>query len=115
MVRVQFVPERGDIVWINFSPRRGHEQKGKRPAFVLTVKNYNERSGLAIVCPVTSIKKGYPFEVEFMSRKIKGVILVDQMTSVDWAERRARFADRANADVIMEAQEKAAVLIGGIL
>lgn len=110
-MRAQYIPDRGDIVWVNFSPRRGHEQKGKRPAFVLTVRHYNERSGLAMICPVTSRRKGYPFEIEFEIAGIGGVILVDQIISIDWIERKVKFAGRVTPSVVTEVQEKATVLI----
>ena len=111
MVRTFYIPNRGDIVWLNFSPSRGHEQKGKRPALILSLKDYNERSGLAIVCPITSKKKGYPFEVEFSARRINGIILADQLVSIDWKERAATLVDRVPAEVITEVQEKASLLI----
>ena len=63
MVKKYYVPERGDLVWVDFSPQRGHEQGGERPAVVISQRIYNERSGLTLVCPVTSKDKGYPFEV----------------------------------------------------
>jgi mRNA interferase MazF len=71
-----YVPDRGDIVWLNFNPRVGHEQSGKRPALVISPKEYNEKVGLALFCPITSKEKGYPFEIKIdIKNKIKGVIL----------------------------------------
>ena len=113
MVKPRFVPDRGDIIWVNFSSSVGREQRGQRPALVLSVKKYNERSGLAIICPVTSKKKGYPLEIEFRAGDIHGVILVDHIISIDWRARRVKIAARASSSVIGEAQEKVALLISG--
>jgi len=76
---------RGDVVWLEFDSR-GHEQKGRRPAVVLSPAEYNTKSGLMLVCPMTTKKKGYPFEVSAG----KGVVLVDQIRSVDWRARKAK-------------------------
>lgn len=82
-----YTPDRGDIVWLNFDPAKGHEQKGKRPALVVSPKSYNKKSGLALVCPVTSQIKGYPFEITVENKYVSGAILVDQVRCVDWLER----------------------------
>ena len=85
-----YVPRRGDAVWIDFNPQAGHEQAGRRPAVVLSPRAYNEKTGLAILCPVTSRVKGYPFEVEIPAGlELTGVILADQLKSVDWRARSA--------------------------
>ena len=85
-----YVPVRGDIVWINFNPQSGHEQKGRRPALVLSPEEYNKKVGLAIFCPVTNQVKGYPFEVLIPEEmKVLGVILADQVKSLDWKTRNA--------------------------
>jgi mRNA interferase MazF len=94
-------PDRGDIVWLDFSPHTGHEQSGRRPAVVLSPVRYNAKVGLALVCPITSQAKGYPFEVSLPERtKVVGVILADQVRSVDWRARRAKRAGRLSADVM---------------
>ena len=83
-----YVPVRGDIVWINFNPQSGHEQKGRRPALVLSPEEYNKKVGLAIFCPITNQVKGYPFEVLIPEKmKVLGVILADQVKSLDWKTR----------------------------
>ncbi len=88
-------PRRGDVVWIDMSPQAGHEQAGRRPAVVLSPDGYNDKTGLALVCPVTSRAKGYPFEVQLpKGMVVSGVVLVDQLRSVDWHARRA---DRAGS------------------
>ena len=85
------VPERGDVVWLNFDPRRGREQAGRRPALVLSPRAYNDKVGLAIVCPITSQKKGYPFEVDIPDgHGVTGVILADQVKSLDWRKRNGQ-------------------------
>lgn len=111
MVKKAYVPRRGDIVWLNFTPQSGHEQKGKRPAMVLSPEPYNEKVGLGIYCPVTTKKKGYPFEVELKGRKIQGVVLSDQVKSLDWKNRDAKFVERANESVIEEVLGKVQTLL----
>jgi mRNA interferase MazF len=87
-----YVPERGDAVWLIFDPQAGHEQAGRRPAIVLSPKAYNEKSGLFIVCPITNRVKGYPFEVALpVDFSVRGVILSDQIKSLDWRARDAEF------------------------
>lgn len=84
------VPERGDVVWLEFNPQAGSEQAGHRPALVISPKSYNRRVGLALVCPITSRVKGYPFEVELpRGLEAEGAILCDQIKSLDWRVRRA--------------------------
>jgi len=111
MVKV-FIPDRGDIVWINMQPRAGHEQSGRRPAAVLSPKSYNGKVGLALLCPITSQIKGYPFEVMIPSElKVKGVILSDQVKSLDWKIRKAEFCDKLPEDVILEITKKLETLL----
>lgn len=86
----QGVPERGDIVWINFSPQAGHEQRGRRPAMILSPAIYNGKTGLALCCPITNQIKGYPFEVPLPDGlEVTGVILADQAKNLDWKVRDA--------------------------
>jgi len=86
----EYVPDRGDLVWITFDPQAGHEQAGRRPAVVLSPGAYNGRAGLALLCPVTSRVKGYPFEVVIpKGLPVTGVVLADQVKSLDWRARRA--------------------------
>jgi mRNA interferase MazF len=88
----RYVPARGDVVWITFNPQAGHEQAGRRPALVLSPSSYNGKVGLAILSPVTSQVKGYPFEVSIPAgSKLTGVVLADQVKSLDWRFRRAEF------------------------
>lgn len=82
------IPERGDVIWITLDPQTGHEQRGRRPALVLSPADYNGRVGLALLCPITSKMKGYPFEVPLPDGlPISGVVLADQVKSLDWMER----------------------------
>jgi mRNA interferase MazF len=84
------VPERGDIVWLEFNPQAGSEPAGHRPGLVISPKSYNRKVGLALVCPITSRVKGYPFEVELPPGfETQGAILCDQIKSLDWRARRA--------------------------
>ena len=92
-----YVPKRGDFVWLNFNPQAGDEQAGRRSALVLSRSSYNRSSGLAIVCPITRIAKGYPFEVPLPERgSVTGVVLADHPRSVDWQARRADPAGQAD-------------------
>jgi mRNA interferase MazF len=96
-----YVPDRGDLVWLEFTPQAGSEQRGRRPALVLSPKSYNGKVGLALFCPLTSKVKGYPFEVELPDGyAVSGVILSDQVKSLDWRSRKARLIDRVSPDVI---------------
>jgi mRNA interferase MazF len=97
---VVYVPDRGDLVWLQFNPQSGHEQAGRRPALTLSQKAYNQKVGLAIFCPVTSQEKGYPFEVKIKKEVIQGVILADQVKSLDWKKREATFITKVPLSVI---------------
>jgi mRNA interferase MazF len=79
-----YIPDRGDIVWLNFSPKQRHEQAGMRPAIILSPKSYNQNSKLMLVCPITSKVKHYSFEVRIKANKIDGVVLADQVKNLDW-------------------------------
>jgi mRNA interferase MazF len=95
VTKIKYIPRYGDLVWLNFEPQAGREQRGRRPAVVVSSTAYNEVVGLAIFCPVTSKIKGYPFEVPLPeSNKISGVILSDQVKSLDWHERNAEFIEK---------------------
>ena len=90
-----YVPERGDIVWIGLNPQAGHEQARRRPAVVVSPKSYNWKVGLGLFCPITSQVKGYPFEVTVpQGLPVGGVVLADQVKSLDWRARKAKFAGR---------------------
>jgi len=105
VTKLQFVPDRCDIVWLDFNPVRGHEQGGRRPALVLSTREYNVVSKLAIVCPATSRIKGYPFEIQFKTKNISGIILADHIRNIDWTERNADKIGTVSEAVMTEVQE----------
>jgi len=113
-VKVPYVPERGDIVWLDFDPQAGHEQAGKRPAIVLSDSAYNARIGLCIACPITSKKKGYPFEVDIQGKRISGVVLSDQVKSLDWQQRNIGFVEKASQSAIDTVVDNIQLLIVSI-
>jgi mRNA interferase MazF len=98
---VSYVPSRGDLVWIEFDPQAGHQQAGRRPAIVLSPKEYNERVGLMLCCPITSRIKGYPFEVLLPEGLgITGAVLCDQVRNFDWHARRTSYIQSAPNEVV---------------
>lgn len=105
MVKTRYIPDRGDVVWIDFDPQKGHEQANRRPAVVLSSQSYNERSSLLLACPITSKIKGYPFEVKIGDRKITGAILTNQIRSFDWRVRRAKIIQRIQPKLLIEIRE----------
>ena len=106
------MPQRGDIVWLQFDPQAGHEQAGLRPALVVSPAAYNGKVGLALLCPITSHVKGYPFEVALPTRaKTTGVILADQVKSLDWRARSARRIATVSPTVLQEVLNKIGVLL----
>lgn len=110
---MSYVPERGDLVWVSFNPQVGHEQAGRRPALVLSPSTYNDKVGLAIVCPITNQRKGYTFEVVIPTGfGIKGVILSDQIRSIDWRGRQAEFAGKLSGEALKEVLRKLNTLLG---
>ena len=107
-----YVPQRGDIVWINFSPQAGHEQMGKRPALVISPLIYNKKVGLAVFCPITNQIKGYPFEVVIPEgNKIRGVVLADQVKSLDYSSRKAEFISKLPSVAVEEVLNKLMTLV----
>jgi mRNA interferase MazF len=108
----RYVPARGDAVWITFNPQAGHEQAGRRPALVVSPASYNGKVGLAVLCPITSQVKGYPFEVTIPSGlKVGGVVLSDQVKSLDWRMRRAEFICKVPRQTISEVIDKVGALL----
>ncbi|HJY80640.1 MAG TPA: endoribonuclease MazF [Candidatus Binatia bacterium] len=108
----RYVPNRGDAVWVSFDPRAGHEQVGRRPAVVLSPEAYNGKVGLAILCPITSQVKGYPFEVMIPpDYQVGGVVLADQAKSLDWRVRKAEFICALPKAVILEVLDKLGTLL----
>ena len=109
---MSYIPERGDAVWLDFNPQTGHEQAGRRPAVVISPANYNKKVGLALFCPITNQTKGYPFEVAIpKNKKITGVILSDQLKSLDWRARNVAFTGKLPDSLIEEVLKKLKMLL----
>ena len=107
-----YIPQRGDVVWINMHPQAGHEQTGRRPAVVLSPRSYNDKVGLALFCPITNQIKGYPFEVIIPEGfKVNGTILSDQVKSLDWKVRHAEFFDKIPESITLEILKKLTTLL----
>lgn len=106
-----FVPDGGDIVWLQFDPQAGHEQAGHRPALVLSPAAYNGKTGLMLCCPMTTQIKGYPFEVR-IAGDTDSAVLADQVKSLDWRARRAKLKSRISAAELAEVRAKVMALVG---
>jgi mRNA interferase MazF len=106
-----YVPDAGDIIWLDFDPQAGREQGRRRPAIVLTDLAYNRVSGLAVVCPLTSRRKPYPFALPALVDKVEGAVLVDHLKSVDWKERDATFHSKADPALLNRVRSYIAVLL----
>jgi mRNA interferase MazF len=106
-----YVPDAGDIVWLQFDPQAGHEQAGHRPAVVLSPASYNERAGMIVCCPTTTKIKGYPFEVS-LAGSPPSVVLADQVKSQDWRARKAARKGRVSPAELAEVRAKLIALIG---
>ena len=107
-----YIPQRGDAIWISLNPQAGHEQAGRRPAVVLSPGAYNGKVGLAILCPITGQIKGYPFEVRIPDGlPVGGVVLADQVKSLDWRARQAEWICTLPPDVTAEVLAKLGVLL----
>ena len=108
----KYFPDRGDAVWLNFNPKAGHEQSGRRPAVVVSKKSYNRKVGLGLFCPITSQIKGYPFEVLIPAgMSISGVVLSDQIKSLDWQVRDAQFICKFPVSTMSEVLKKLSTLL----
>ena len=107
-----YVPRRGDVVWLTFNPQAGHEQAGRRPAVVLSPNAYNAKVGLALLCPITSQVKGYPFEVLLLhGLPVSGAILADQIKSLDWQARTAEFLCALPPAIVSDVLQRIGVLL----
>lgn len=107
-----YCPDRGDVVWISFNPQSGHEQAGHRPALVLSPRAYNKKVGLAVLCPITSLAKGYPFEVAIPDGlDVSGVVLADQVKNLDWRARKASLCCRLPDETTQDVLAKLATLL----
>lgn len=107
-----YVPDRGDIVYLNFSPHQGREQGYARPAIILSPALYNQMSSLALMCPITNQSKGLRFEVPLLDgMQTTGVVLSDQVKSFDWKARQVRFVEKAPTELIDEVLAKVETLL----
>ena len=106
-----YIPDAGDIVWVDFSPAIGREQKGFRPALVLSNKNINNNSGLFISCPITSAVKSYSLNTNINSKKIKGQILTNQIKTMDWENKRVIFIEKIDQDTFDDVKAKLSVIL----
>ena len=107
-----YIPTRGDLVWINFNPQSGHDQEGRLPALVLSPSGYNSRVGLAILCPITSKIKGYPFEVSLPPKiSVSGVVLSDQVKNMDWKSRNIEFISKLDNQSVEEVLQRLHTLV----
>ena len=112
MSKRNYVPARGDVIRLDFNPQKGHEQAGRRPALVLSPTEYNRTVGLAVVCPITNQKKGYPWEVDIPHNPfVTGVVLADQIKSLDWRQRRADFMCTPEFELLEDVLERAFALL----
>ena len=113
MVVRAYIPDAGDLVWLTFDPQAGLEQRGRRPALILSPRVYNSKARLVIACPITSQVKDYPFEVPLPpGGKISGVVLADHVKNLDWQARRVVFEAKAPAEILTDVRERLRVLLG---
>ncbi len=108
---VKYTPQRGDIVWLEFDPQKGKEIQKTRPALVISPQSYNLKTGLALFMPITSQIKGYPFEITIEVEEIKGALLCDQIRSLDWKARKAKFMAQLSLSIVEDALAKLHVLL----
>jgi mRNA interferase MazF len=106
-----YVPDAGDIVWLDFDPQAGRERGRRRPALVLTDQSYNRASGLSVVCPLTSKRKPYPFALPVVMDKVEGAVLVDHLKSVDWKVRAVKFHSKADPALLNKVRSYIAVFL----
>ena len=106
-----YVPDAGDIVWLEFDPQAGREQAGHRPALVLSPAAYNDKVSLAVFCPLSTKVKGYPFEVEVETGKTTSVVLSDQVKSLDWRERNAKFKSKISPMQLKQVRDNIKALL----
>jgi mRNA interferase MazF len=108
----RYVPEAGDIVWLHFTPQAGHEQSGHRPALVVSPASYNDKTHLMLCCPMTTQIKGYPFEVPIPGKR-PGAVLTDQVKSLDWVVRKAKYKGKVSPALLADVRTKIIALVSG--
>jgi len=112
MASAGYLPDGGDIVWLNLDPRRGHEQSGRRPVLVLSSRRFTQATSLAVVCPITSKVKGLPFEVVLDGTKTSGAILPIHVRSVDVVARQAKFIEASPPKLLTKTRDYVRVIMG---
>lgn len=111
MVGKHYIPDTGHVVWVDFDPTKGHEQKKRRPALVLSSEIFNSKTNMMFVCPVTSSKKNYPFEVSLKTKKVSGAILADQLRTLDWTVRNVEYIATASPSVVKAVKENITTIL----
>ena len=111
MSDASYIPQRGDFVWVVLDPRVGHEQSGKRPAIVLSRRVFSERTGLAVICPITSKVKGLPFEIIVKTQSINGAVLPIHLRSIDINARKVQFIEKATEEVLRKTNRAVELII----
>lgn len=99
---VKYIPQQGDIVALTFDPQSGHEQKGRRPALIVSNQIFNQHLGLAFACPITNTKRDFPFHIEVNSPNITGFVMTEQLKSIDYNARNIKFIEKANQETISQ-------------
>ncbi|SFV61119.1 Programmed cell death toxin MazF [hydrothermal vent metagenome] len=97
---VKYIPEQGDIAILSFDPQSGHEQKGRRPAIIVSNKTFNQYLGLAFACPITNTKRDFPFHIRYDGKDVSGYIMTEQLKSIDYSTRKIKFVEKADTDTI---------------
>ena len=96
----EYIPQKGDLVILTFDPQAGHEQKGRRPALIISNEAFNKALGLAIACPITNTNRDFPFHVEVSSENLSGFIMTEQIKSIDYKAREVKFIEKVNDDIL---------------
>ena len=99
---VKYIPEQGDIVILSFDPQSGHEQKGRRPAIIVSNQTFNKYLGLAFACPITNTKRDFPFHIRYDGDSVSGYIMTEQLKSIDYNSRKIKFVEKADNDTIRQ-------------
>jgi mRNA interferase MazF len=107
----RYIPSAGDLIWIDFHPQAGREQSKRRPALVVTDQSYNRASGLALVCPLTSHRRAYPFALPTVLDAVEGCVLVDHLKSLDWSARKATFHSKADPALLPKVRAYLGILL----
>ena len=107
-----YLPESGDIIWLDLDPRTGHEQSGRRPCLVLSDIEYSQKTGMSVICPVTSRPKGLPFEIKLIGTKTQDVVLPIHVRSIDLEARHPKFIEKAPQNILIKTRENVMTIIG---